>query len=85
LAFLLAGLPRASARIITPLDPKQRGAQLSIRLRKDARGVVQRLGQSGVVVDFRAPDILRAAPVPLYNSFLDVWRFARALRLHVPA
>jgi kynureninase len=84
LAFLLAGLPRASARVITPQDPKQRGAQLSVRLRKDARGVVQRLATHGMVVDFRAPDILRAAPVPLYNSFLDVWRVARALRTHVP-
>ena len=43
----------------------------------------QRLGQAGVVADFRAPDILRVAPVPLYNSFMDVWRFARALRSHV--
>ncbi len=85
LAFLLAGLPPGSAGVITPLDPKQRGAQLSVRLGRDARGVVQRLGQAGVVVDFRAPDILRAAPVPLYNSFMDVWRFARALRTHVLA
>ena len=85
LAFLLAGLPRGSARVITPSDPKQRGAQLSVRVRKDARGIVQRLGHAGLVVDFRAPDILRAAPVPLYNSFMDVWRFARALRTHVPA
>jgi kynureninase len=78
LAFLLGG----AARLVTPSDAKQRGAQLSLRL-KDARGVVRRLGQSGMVVDFRAPDILRAAPVPLYNSFQDVWRFARALRTHV--
>jgi kynureninase len=85
LAFLLAGLPQGAARIITPLDPKQRGAQLSIRLGKDGRGMVQRLAQAGVVVDFRAPDILRAAPVPLYNTFMDVWRFAHALRSHVAA
>jgi kynureninase len=85
LVFLLAGLPKGAARLMTPSDPKQRGAQLSIRLRKDARGLVQRLAQGGVVVDFRAPDTLRAAPVPLYNSFMDVWRFARALRTHVTA
>ena len=85
LAFLLAGLPQGAARLITPADAKQRGAQLSVRLQTDARVLVQRLGQAGVVVDFRAPDILRAAPVPLYNSFLDVWRFARALKSHVAA
>jgi kynureninase len=85
LAFLLAGLPPGAAELITPSDPKQRGAQLSLRVRPDARGLVQRLAQTGMVVDFRAPDIVRAAPVPLYNSFTDVWRFARALRAHVTA
>jgi kynureninase len=83
LAFLLAGLPQGVARLVTPSDASQRGAQLSIRLKKDARGLVERLAKQGLVVDFRAPDILRAAPVPLYNSFMDVWRFARALRTHV--
>jgi kynureninase len=85
LAFLLATLPEGAARLVTPADPRQRGAQLSIRLTEDARGVVQALSRVGVVVDFRNPDIVRAAPTPLYNSFLDVWRFARALRAHVRA
>ena len=85
LSFLLSGLPLETARLVTPSDPAQRGAQLSVRVRKDARELVQRLGQAGVVADFRAPDILRVAPVPLYNSFMDVWRFARALRSHVAA
>jgi kynureninase len=85
LAFLLAGLPSGLAHLMTPADEKQRGAQLSVRLGTDAKALVQRLGREGVVVDFRAPDILRAAPVPLYNSFTDVWRFARALKSHVGA
>jgi kynureninase len=85
LAFLLAGLPSGLAHVMTPADEKQRGAQLSVRLGTDAKALVQRLGREGVVVDFRAPDILRAAPVPLYNSFTDVWRFARALKSHVGA
>jgi kynureninase len=85
LAFLLAGLPRGVAQLITPANENQRGAQLSVRLRTDAKALVQQLGREGVVVDFRAPDILRAAPVPLYNSFTDVWRFARALKSHVGA
>ncbi len=85
LAFLLQGLPGEGARLLTPQDPKQRGAQLSLKLRSDARTLVHRLGEAGMVVDFRPPDILRAAPVPLYNSFMDVWRFARTLRSHVCA
>lgn len=85
LAFLLSGLPPHAARLVTPSNPSQRGAQLSVRVWKDARELVERLSQAGVVADFRAPDILRAAPVPLYNSFLDVWRFARAVRSHVAA
>ena len=81
LAFLLAGLP--AVEVITPADPKQRGAQLSIRVRKDPRGLVQRLAQAGVVVDFREPDVIRASPVPLYSRFTDLWRFVRVLRAHV--
>lgn len=84
LEFLLSRLPADRLRVITPRDPKQRGAQLSLRV-QDARGLVQRLSQAGVMVDFRAPDIVRAAPVPLYNSFMDVWRFASVLRAHVSA
>jgi kynureninase len=79
LAFLLARLPSGAVQVITPTDPAQRGAQLSLRV-KDARDLVFRLSQAGVMVDFRAPDIVRAAPVPLYNSFMDVWRFARILQ-----
>ncbi len=69
--------------VITPADPAQRGAQLSLRIGRDARGLVQRLAAAGVVCDFRAPDIVRAAPVPFYTRFADVVRFAEVLRSHV--
>jgi kynureninase len=42
--------------------------------------VFEALGARGVVVDWRSPDIIRVAPVPLYNGFEDAWRFAQALR-----
>ena len=66
------------AEILTPRDPAVRGAQLSLRL-ADATGRLAALEAAGVVADFREPDIIRMAPVPLYNTFHDAWRAARAL------
>ena len=66
--------------VVTPRDPAQRGAQLSLRLPGIARDAEACLRRMGVVVDFREPDIIRVAPAPLYNSFHDVWRLAQALR-----
>jgi kynureninase len=63
-------------QIITPSDPAARGAQLSIRIKTGGRGVCDRLANAGIVGDWREPDILRVAPVPLYNSFLDLYTFA---------
>ena len=66
--------------VITPEDPEQRGSHLSMRINGRARDLVAELGRQGFVCDAREPDILRAAPVPLYNRFTDVVAFARALR-----
>ena len=65
-----------SYRIITPLDPAQRGAQLSILLNPGLQdNVLTYLEHAGVVVDERKPNIVRVAPAPLYNTFEDVWDF----------
>ena len=80
---LVRGMP--GVEVITPSDPAQRGAQLSLRIAGDPRGLVRRLLAAGVVCDFRAPDILRAAPAPFYTRFADVVRFAEVLRSHVDA
>jgi kynureninase len=66
--------------IITPSDPDQRGCQLSLMIRDDARGVLKSLQDEGVLCDFREPNIIRVAPVPLYNTFHDCWRFRQALQ-----
>jgi kynureninase len=81
LAEALAALAPA-VRIITPLAPAQRGCQLSLRIAGGAargRAVFDALMARGAVVDWRAPDIIRVAPVPLYNRFEDAWQFARTL------
>ncbi|HWX70800.1 MAG TPA: kynureninase [Steroidobacteraceae bacterium] len=70
-------------QILTPREPERRGGQLSLRLAAgEHRGkqVFDALGARGIVCDWRSPDIIRVAPVPLYNRFEDVWRFACALR-----
>ncbi|KAJ1678609.1 Kynureninase (L-kynurenine hydrolase) [Spiromyces aspiralis] len=68
-------------RIITPCDPAQRGCQLSLLLgRAVFDKVFAHLTANGVVCDERKPDCIRVAPVPLYNSFTDVWKFVEILR-----
>ena len=67
------------ATIVTPRDPAARGCQVSIRVGADAERACGRLGERGVVVDYRRPDVVRVAPVPLYCSFVDVVRFVDAL------
>jgi kynureninase len=71
----------AGAEIITPRDPSRRGAQLSVRIRGGASQLSRRLRhEHGVIADFREPDVIRLAPVPLYSSYHDCWRAAEALR-----
>jgi len=70
--------------IITPRDPEQRGCQLSFLVKKAEDFNVdilhKKLGESGVVCDVRQPNVIRIAPVPLYNTFNDVRRFVLVLR-----
>lgn len=75
--LIKAHASRVSIR--TPTDPASRGCQLSLVVPGSSRSLQQQLLARGVVCDFREPDILRAAPVPLYNSFQDVWRFVHEL------
>ncbi|NDD29286.1 MAG: kynureninase [Proteobacteria bacterium] len=77
----LQALPNRPFEIITPTDPARRGCQLSLRVRADIdpRALLARFDDCGIVCDFRRPDILRIAPVPLYNTFHDVWRFIEAV------
>lgn len=65
--------------IITPKDPAQRGAQLSLKLQEGLLDVVmEELVRRSVVVDERRPDVVRVAPAPLFNTFEDCWGFVKA-------
>ena len=65
--------------VLTPREPERRGCQLSLRVKTSPKQVFDSLQRAGVVGDYRPPDVIRIAPVPLYNSFHDVWRFGRAV------
>jgi kynureninase len=65
--------------IITPNAPARRGCQVSIRLKRDAKKAFTALVAGGVICDWREPDVIRLAPVPLYNRFADVVRCLEVL------
>ena len=69
--------------IVTPREPERRGCQLSLRVQgpRDAgRSLFAHLTANGIVVDWREPDVIRAAPTPLYNRYIDCLRFVQTVR-----
>jgi kynureninase len=80
LAELLSRLPTGRIRLLTPGEPGARGCQLSYQISGGARELFDGLRTQRIVGDFRAPDVIRLSPVPLYNTFHEVWRAADALR-----
>jgi kynureninase len=80
LEALLRDLPAKRIRLLSPAEPARRGCQLSYRVGPGALGLADALRRRGIVVDYRAPDVIRLSPVPLYNTYHDVWAAAEALR-----
>ena len=72
LVFLLNSIETDRIEIITP---KERGCQLSIRVKNGNKLLFDSITQKGVIADWREPDVIRVAPIPLYNSFQDVFKF----------
>ena len=68
--------------MITPREADVRGYQLSILVHEHPNELFGKLEAAGVKCDFREPNIIRAAPTPHYNTFHEVWRFARILTEH---
>ena len=85
LEFLIDDIGSKDVKIITPRNPDQRGCQLSLYVNREAKKLHQALLDEGVITDYREPNVIRLAPVPLYNSFEDVWTFADILRKHLNA
>jgi len=77
LEFLLEQKASDNFALVTPREPERRGAQISIRVPRDGRRLCEKLAVAGVIGDWREPDTFRVAPVPLYNSYQDVYRFVQ--------
>jgi kynureninase len=78
--FLINELHNKNIKIITPANPKERGCQLSIQVKNADKKLHDKLTKSGVISDWREPDVIRCAPVPLYNSFEDVYQMVECLK-----
>ena len=66
--------------VITPSAPNERGCQLSIVMKENGKTTFNKISKAGVIADWREPDVIRIAPVPLYNSFEDVFRFSEIFK-----
>jgi len=80
LEFLLHQLSNINFEIITPKEPERRGAQLSLYFKEKGKEIHNKMIESGIIVDYREPGVIRVAPAPLYNSFENVFRFYEILR-----
>ena len=77
--FLLDELNNENIKIITPRNPQERGSQLSIQVKNADKKLFELITADGVIADWREPDVIRVAPVALYNSFEDVYQFVQIL------
>jgi kynureninase len=80
LEFLLRQVDNLTFQIITPSAPEKRGCQLSLLFGENGRQVFDILTENGVVADWREPNVIRIAPVPMYNTYEDCYRFYEILK-----
>jgi kynureninase len=83
LEFILLEIDKevaSSFEIITPTNTAERGCQLSVFLHGEGRGLFEYLMKQGVIIDWREPNVIRLAPVPLYTSYEDVFNFGQILK-----
>ena len=66
--------------IITPKSIADRGCQLSLRLKTAIPNIMDEMHRQGILADWREPDVVRIAPVPLYNTFEDCYQFVQRMK-----
>ncbi len=79
LLYLLDRIKPKPFEVLTPLAAWQRGCQISLTIDEHPRALLTALEAAGVVPDFREPNVIRVTPMPLYNTYHEVWRFADIL------
>ena len=62
------------------ITPKDSGCQISIRVKEGNKELFDKITNEGIIADWREPDVIRISPVPLYNSFTDVYKFYEVLK-----
>jgi kynureninase len=82
LQFLIESAGHSKLTVITPRETNERGCQLSILVHEHPKELHKKLEAAGVKCDFREPNVIRAAPTPLYNTFHEMWRFGQILADH---
>ncbi|MBW6498871.1 MAG: kynureninase [Bacteroidales bacterium] len=73
-------MPPFNFSMVTPPEAKNRGGHIALTHPEEALRINEALKARGIIPDFRQPDIIRIAPIALYNTFLEVWQVAKALR-----
>lgn len=78
--FLINEIKTDRIKVITPKNPEERGCQLSIQVKNADKKLHEKLINENIITDWREPDVIRCAPVPMYNSFEDVFKMVGILR-----
>ncbi|WP_397447927.1 kynureninase [Polaribacter sp. R77954] len=77
--FLIHEMDSEDIKIITPKNPKERGCQLSIQVKNADKRLHQKLTEKHIITDWREPNVIRCAPVPMYTTFEDVYQMVSIL------
>ena len=77
---LMDQLNHENIQIISPRNDDERGCQISIKMKSGDRKLFDRISAEGIIADWREPDVIRIAPVPLYNRFTEIYDFVQILK-----
>ncbi len=81
LEFIIADINKSKNNCLEVITPKElQGCQVSIVAHGYGKALYNKLIENGVIPDWREPNVIRCAPVPLYNSYEDIHSFGEVLR-----